>query len=127
MAGAIARSEIRLVRNGDLGVRSGVPLDAFGTDKFPPFVQGAPERQGCGPGHRESACILNCELDLQALAFIVGIGPWSATGIVALRMLSRGPFYCFHRRLIIKQPITFHKVQGLGVRRAEPVDQTGRS
>lgn len=37
-------SEIRLVRIGNLGVCSRVPLDVFGADKFPPFVQGVPKR-----------------------------------------------------------------------------------
>jgi len=44
--GGLARSKIRLVRSGDLGVRSRVPLNVFGTDEFPPFVQGAPVVQG---------------------------------------------------------------------------------
>src|SRR5580700_2929814 len=37
-------------------------------------------------------------------------------------MLFCGPFYCFHRGLIIKQPVTFDKVKGFSVGRAEPVD-----
>ncbi len=32
------------------------------------------------------------------------------------------PFYCFHRGLIVKQPVTLHQVESLGVRRAVPVE-----
>src|ERR1700736_1981011 len=90
---AMALLEIRPVRTRDRGVLSRVPLGVFGADKLQPFVQGAPKRYGRRPRRRESACILDRDLDLQPLALVVEIGPQSIVGIRLLEMLFCVLFY----------------------------------
>jgi hypothetical protein len=90
-------------------------LGVFGADELHPFVQGAPKRHRRRPGHRESPFILDRDLDLEPLALVVRIGSRSIVRIVDLEMLLFGPFERFLRALIIKQPVPFHQVQGIGI------------
>src|SRR5438477_3352624 len=70
----VARSEIRLVRMRGLRILSVMESKpAFGADSFRKFAAVAQVNHGRGPGRRESAFILDRELDLQVLVLIVGV------------------------------------------------------
>jgi hypothetical protein len=83
------------------------------TNKFRPLVQGAPISHGRRPSHRKDAVILDGDVDLQAFAFVVGIGNRLIVGICELKMLFCIPCYCFRRGFIIEQLIPFDHMKGL--------------
>jgi hypothetical protein len=65
--------------------------------------------------HREHAFVLDGELELQPLALIVGVAGKPCIGCWKTEVLFFTPFFRFFRGVVIKQPITFHHVQSLGV------------
>src|SRR5207302_5532472 len=70
----VARSEIRLIRMRGLRILSVMESKpAFGADSFRKFAAVAQINHGRGPGRRESAFILDRELDLQVLVLVIGI------------------------------------------------------
>src|SRR6516165_5838689 len=120
---AIHCSEIRLVRSRHRGVPSGIIfVPVFGADIFRPFAQGAPISYDRRPRHSEDAFILDRKLELQSFALIVGVD--SPLGHAAILFFTS--FLRFFRGFEIKQTITLHHMQSLGVRRAETVDHRKR-
>src|SRR5258708_31214892 len=116
-------SEIRLRGSRARSVFFGtVFIRVFGTDTFRPVKEDAPIGFGRGPSCCEDALILDGELELQCLALIVGVGSPSFINSTAADILSAATLPCFPRGFAIDEPITFHHVQGLSVRRAVLID-----
>src|SRR5215510_1256406 len=103
----------------------------FGAYEFGPSARESDARSCVGyparPGSRKCALILNCELELQVLASVIGVEvKWLNTGREP-KILFRIPFQGFFRQLIVNKPIAFHDMQSLGMRRAVHVDHSERS
>src|SRR5713101_840856 len=114
-----AQSEIRLDGSRDRSVFCGtVSIWVFGTGTFRPVTEDTPIGFGRGPSCCEDALIFDGELELQCLALIVGVGSPSFIDGAAADILSAASLPCFPRGFVIDEPITFHHVQGLSVRRA---------
>src|ERR1700730_13506776 len=119
-------SEIRLVRSRHRGLPArGSRI--FRADKFTPRYASsshrwAPISEGRRPRHCKNAFILDREFELQVLPPIV----WVAVGEERNRIRRKakiffcGSFQTFFRLFVVEQPITFHHLQSLRVRRAGP-------
>src|SRR6266853_4422339 len=125
----LAGSEIRFVRARYLGVLSSIVfMRVFGADDFPPLGrQSASIRDCCRPRHREDSFILDREMKLKALALVPGIGCPTFGGSRQTEILLCTAFLRLFRDFVINQPITFHHVQSLGVRRAIHINHGKRS
>src|SRR5215510_4597540 len=103
----------------------------FGAYEFGPSARESDARSCVGhparPGSRKCALILNCELELQVLASVIGVEvKWLSTGREP-KILFRIPVQCFLRYFVVNKPIAFHDMQSLGMRRAVHVDHSERS
>src|SRR5260221_1161626 len=99
-----------------------VSIWVFGTGTFRLVTEDVPIGCGRGPSCCEDALIFDGELELQCLAFIVGVGSPSFINGAAADILSAATLPCLPRGFVIDEPITFHHVQGLSVRRAVLID-----
>src|SRR5437879_4050044 len=117
--------EIRLLGSRNPGVLIGVIvcsgivlLYIFSANTFLPVgVPGAQISDGRLPWHREGACILNGEFELQALVLADGIAATAGA-----RPLFMAPVLRFFGGFVVEQPIALDHMQSLGVRSAETVD-----
>src|ERR1051325_11129380 len=107
-------SEIRTVRYGHGGEFSGIPFGVFGADKFEPLVYSTPERHSRVPWCSEGAFILDRDVDLHPLTFVIGIERRSVIRIHLMEILFGIAFDCFHGSRIIEQTVAFHHMQSLG-------------
>ena len=69
---------------------------------------------GRRPRHREDACILDGELELQCFALVIGVYSRSLIIIRNLQILFSVPFQSFFRDFVIKQPITLSSTMANG-------------
>src|ERR1700733_4827280 len=117
-------SKIRRDGRRDRGVLFGaVSMWVFGTDAFRPFADDMPIGFRRGPRRREDAVVFDGELELQCLALVVGIGRPPFTNGAAASVLFAATLPCFPGGFVIDEPIAFHDVQGVSVRRIVLVDR----
>jgi hypothetical protein len=82
-------------------------VPVIGADKFRPFAQRGDRAlvdDGCRPRRREDAVILDRELELKPLSFVVGVGRKARIGLREAEIALFAALFRFLRGVMIKQP-----------------------
>ena len=101
-------SEVRLVCPRNSAVPCNVDsTQILGADPFWPEGQATPISNHGRPGHCENAFVLDCKMELEPLALIIGINDQARKTSV----LPQTPYLAFSRGFVLDQPIAFDDVE----------------
>ena len=123
-------SEVRLVCMRNVSLRSRwVPAPIFGTDEFRPSAWNSEQRSrvcNCsGPWPRKCALVLDVEFKLQVLAPVIRVEAEGLSNQAEIFFFI--PVQRWFRKIVIEEPIAFHHMQRLGMRRPKHIDPWHRA